>query len=477
MPTLVELFKGYKTLPAFFREIKKDFFEPFGWIIWLIVIIYVPFLRPWWWVIFPVVLAPQLRKLYLWWVAWDFDYKSQKWVVLEIIPPKEVLVPIKAMDDVFSVTFNTFADTANFREQWCEGELDDCPYWMSYEIMSIEGNIHFLARVNTKHRKALENALYAHYPELEINEVADYAELIPHNIPNDEWDMYGEDYILAKEAPYPIKTYEEFFEPQGEKISAEEKRIDPINSLLEAMSKLKQGEYYWLQFILMGAFESDEPRFRPMGEEIVNKLARRSGPAQKKSFFGQIVNELIAAIHVMIGGKTETVVGEDSSYTTSEEGEREMVLTPGEREIMTKVERKLSKPIYRTTIRGMYIAKRENWDSSNRLAARSYMAHFSTNHLNYLRFSNATRTKVHDLFRKRRVFYRARKMLRNAIMRFPPMFPDRKSECPLLTPEELATMFHFPIKISGLVLPTLERVESKKGGPPLNLPIERESRS
>jgi hypothetical protein len=42
---------------------------------------------------------------------------------------------------------------------------------------------------------------------------------------------------------------------------------------------------------------------------------------------------------------------------------------------------------------------------------------------------------------------------------------------PILNTEELATIFHFPIKVTGLVAPTMTRVESKKGGPPPNLPM------
>mgnify|MGYP001615035008 CR=1 FL=1 len=471
MARLIDLFK----LPfiAFFKGAKKDFLSPFWWVFLVILVLYIPFLRPWWWIFFPLFISIELKKIYLWWISWDFAYPKEKWVMLEITPPKEVLIPIKAMEDVFSVMFSPLSDISNFREIWCEGELGETPYWMSFEIMSIEGELHFLARVSSRHRKILENTLYSHYPELEIHEVSDYAKNFPQNIPNEEWDLYGEDYILGREAPYPIKTYEKFFEPQGEKISAEEKRIDPINSLLESMSGLGAGEIYWLQIILMGAFEQDEPNFKKEGEAIVAKIAKRQ-VKKPKTFIEEIIDDIVGVIHVLIGGvptaasqKTGAIEG-----AKSERGEREMVITPGEREIITEIEKKMSKPIFRTNIRGIYIARRDSWNSAHRYVARTYMSHFSTNNLNYLRFGLVTRTKVHDIFRKRRVFFRARRMLRNAFLRFPPLFPDRRGECALLTPEELATIFHFPIKVTGTTLSTMTRVESKKGGPPPNLPIE-----
>ena len=68
-------------------------------------------------------------------------------------------------------------------------------------------------------------ALYAHYPDIEIHEVNDYTKLVPPTIPNEEWDMYGEDLITARDNAFPIKTYEKFFEPQGERISAEDKLL------------------------------------------------------------------------------------------------------------------------------------------------------------------------------------------------------------------------------------------------------------
>lgn len=460
-------------LSAFLEWLKRNTWDPFWWVILMIIVFWLPFLRPWWWVFAPLFLSIELRILYLWWVAWDFAYPKENWVFLEIIPPKEVLVPIKAMEDVFSVMFNPLSDVANFREIWCDGELDNTPYWMSFEIISIQGKLHFLARVNSKHRSVLESTLYSYYPEIEIHEVSDYTKDVPQDIPNEEYDLYGEDFILGKNAAYPIKTYEKFFEAQGERISAEEKRIEPMNSLLEAMSKLGQGEQYWMQIIFMGAFPEDEPDFKKEGQEIIAKLANR--PVEKKKTLGGELGEII---HNIIIGPQKVGSGEKATYKwvssadEGQEGEREMVITPGEREVITEIENKLKKPIFRTVIRGVYIAKRENWNSSHRIIARSYMSHFQTQNLNYLRFSTVTRTRVHDIFRKRRVFLRARRIFRNAVLRFTPLFPDRKKECPILDIEEMATLFHFPIKISNLNFPTIERVEHKKGGPPSNLPIE-----
>lgn len=451
--------------------VKKIIWDPFWWLILFIIILWVPFLRVWWWVFLPIMLQAQLRTLYLWWIGWDFYMgEKQKWVLLEITPPKEVLIPLKAMEDVFAAVW-PIADRANFREIWCDGELPNGPEYFSLEIASLEGQIHFYIRAKQQHRGAIEAVLYGHYPEIEIKEVDDYVKLVPQTVPNDEWDMYGEDWDLYKDDPYPIKTYEKFFEPQGERISAEEKRMDPIISLLEGMSKLGPGEHYWAQFTTVPIFDKDEPEWRKDGEKIINKLSKRS--EKKEATF---IEDLSNVFKQLVMGPDKEGSGESAKYSwvdqaKEESGEREMVLTPGEREIITEIENKIKKPAYRCNIRGVYVAKRDSWHADNKLM-RSYMGHFVTANMNNFGFLPDTRPRVHYFMRKRRIFLRARKMFRNTVLRYPPFFPDRHKNCPILSTEELATIFHFPLRVSGMVAPTMSKIESKKAGPPANLPME-----
>jgi hypothetical protein len=443
--------------------------DPFGWAILFVIILWIPFLRVWWWFLLPLMLGNQLRTLYKWWVNWDFYIGVRKWVLLEITPPKEVLIPLKAMEDVFASIW-PIADIANFREKWCEGELDEGPEWCSWELASIEGKVHFYIRIGRHHRHSFESAFFGHYPDIEIREVTDYTKLVPQTVPNEEWDMYGEEWVFQKDHGYPIKTYERFSEPQGERISAEEKRMDPIISLLEGLSKLGPGENYWVQFTTIPIFDKDEPEYRPNAKKIINKLAQR---VEKKepTFF----DDLIQIIRYVIMGPQKEGSGDSAKYSweeNEETGEKQVSLTPGEREVITEVEKKISKPAFRTNIRGIYVAKRDAWNSSHRVVMRSYMGHFGTSDMNSFGMIADTKTKVHYFLRKRRTFLRARKMFRNSILRLPPYFPDRSKGCSILSSEEMATIWHFPIKISGMLAPSMSYIESKKGGAPPNLPIE-----
>jgi len=451
-----------------FSIVERVLVASMWWLFLLAIIIFIPFLRVWWWVFLPLMLSLELNRLYIWWINWDHAYANKKWVVLEIVPPKEILTPLKAMEDVFTVMWPALYSPPNFREKWCEGSPDDS---ISLEIASIEGMLHFYMRVSEGNRGGIESAFYAHYPQLEISAVPDYTQNIPSNLPNKEWDIYGEDYVLVKKAPYPIKTYEKFFEPQGEKISAEEKRIDPISSLLESMSKLGSGEQFWLQFVIMTMDEDDEANFRNEAKSVISKISKRPEKKDKKAY-----SEIVDALRTIVVGPIKVGEGDKASYKFSkpektEDGEREMVMTPGERDVLTEVENKLRKPVFRTVIRGFYVARRENFKSGNKILCRSYFSHFQTQNMNAMKFSVASRPKTKYFFRKKVPMQRSRRMLRNFVSRFTPFFPNTIRETAILSTEELTTLFHFPFKITGMAMPSTAAIQSKKSGAPPNLPM------
>jgi hypothetical protein len=458
--------------PLFWIEpLKKTVWEPFWWIILLVLILWIPFLRVWWWVFLPLMLATQFEELYHWWMEWDYAYAGAKWIVLEMVPPKETMVPVKAMEDIFNVLWPMY-DQASFKDRWIDGELPNGPFWASYEIASIEGQIHFYIRVLAQFKISVESAFYNHYPEVEIREVPDYAHAVPQTIPNEEWDMYGEDFDFKQPDAIPIKTYEKAFETQGEKISAEEKRMDPIISLLESMSRLGAGEQYWVQLVATPITDSDEPEWRKKGMSYIAKLTKRP---EKKTL--TLTDELMGVGSQLILGPIKEGSGEKAKYSwtpskKTDSVDREMVLTPTERDVLTEVERKLTKPVFRTTIRAMYVARRENWNPAHRLLMRSYMAHFNAPNMNQLMFQGKTRASVKYFMKKQRNLARVRKMFRHAVLRFPPLFPERMSDDlqPILSAEEMATLWHFPLRMSGMLTPSMSSGVDKKSGPPSNLP-------
>jgi hypothetical protein len=424
-------------------------------------------IKNWWWVIAPFLLYFPATFLYLWWINWDIWNKRKKWILIEIKPPREILKPFKAMEDFFLKVWSII-DYPNWRERWCEGMLLN-PEWFSLEIVSLGGEVHFYMRILEEWRDLFESALYAHYPEIEVSEAEDYTKKVPHDIPNEEWDLYGEDFYFSRPDPYPIKTYSVFFEERPE-VLKEEKRIDPMASLLESLAKLQSGEQCWIQIVCTPADSRTVPVFKE-GREIADRIARRPPKEVPKPIFLRMF-EILTPKKVPEVEKVPEIIPP------------EMKLTPGEKRILTAIEDKISKYIYKVFIRTIYLYKKdEPYFYGNYKIARSYLLHFADADLNSFRYWGATRTRIHYWFRRERLYLRKRKIFKSYIERSPPLFP-RLSGRPLfpfgrvkgkgwfvLNTEELATIFHFPALAAPLP-PGVPRVEAKKGGPPPELPME-----
>ncbi len=426
----------------------------------------------------PIFLWFILKPIYLWWIRWEVWYPKHKWLVLEIKPPKEILKPFKAMENVFSSLWGIL-DTPSWREFWCEGEF---PFggglWFSFEVVSIGGNIHFYMRVPEGFRYTAESAIHAQYPDAEISVVEDYTKKVPQDLPNKDWDIYGEEFTFLKDHPYPIKTYDKFFEEKPE-ASKEEKRIDPMDALLEGLSKVTPDEQVWLQIVCTPVTDNLFP-WITRGNQIKDEIIKRSKPAKPKPMI-QEAAEIIA-----IGPQEEKV-----EQKKEDPSPIEFKLTPGERDVLTAIEGKMKKQAFSTWIRSIHIYKADKQHLKGKQAIiRSYFQQFMTGDLNSIVFLGRTRARIQYLFKKRRLFMRKRRQFRNYVERFPPFYPrltgepvrflglELLGEPPgpgigkgtiILNTEELATIFHFPARV---VIPGVPYVEAKKVGPPPELPTE-----
>lgn len=426
-----------------------------------VLLIIILILKSWWWLFLPAILYLPVRFLYFWWVRWEVWYKKLDWTVLELVPPGEIEKPFRAMEDVFTALWPIY-DIANWRERWCEGEFAFGPYWFSFEIASFGGDVHFYLRVERPRRSFAESIIYTHYPETEIFEVEDYTQRLPQDLPNKTYDLYGEDFRFTRDYVYPIRTYK-FFEAVRPEAILGERKLDPIYSLMEAMTNPKKGEIMWFQIVPIPITNEDFP-WVSKGREVADKIARRPRKAKPKSILREAGEAII--------GKELTEVERGLAPGVSPETERELLITPGERAILTAIEEKISKYGFATSIRYLYIFPRGAYYVPHGKIGRSYFAHFYTQDMNTILFSSRTRSKVHYVFRKRRVFARKKSMFEKYVRRFPPSYPKMVGpETLILNSEELATIFHFPIKAS-ILPPGIPRVFAKKGEPPPGIPME-----
>jgi len=417
------------------------------------------FLTTWWWLFLPFLLVKPVQFLWLWWRKEAFA-GQQRSVLLELRMPEDALRPFKAMEDVFSGLWQMH-DPANPREKWMEGK-----YQLSFslEIVSTQGNIHFYLRVPEGAQKLVESAIYSQYPSAELEAVQDYTKLVPQDIPNKEWDLWGTNYILEHEDPYPIKTYTKFFEPSA--TDKEEMRVDPMSLLIEGLSRIGQGEHLWVQFILTPILHSssDESKLVKEGREIVADLVHRQVPKTKGLL--QDVRE--------VGGHVVTGMAKEEEAKHEEIIPPEMRLTPGERDIVAAIEEKISKYAFQTSARFIYVSKRDNYFGPAKAFPMSWFTQFGTATYNNFKPLRPTLTKSYTILTwfldKRRVFVKKRKLFRNYIQRLPAFFPQPGGTF-VLNVEELATIFHFPGKITS-PSSAVVRVGSKKGEAPPGLPTE-----
>ena len=414
------------------------------------------FLGAWWWLFFPFALFPMARFLWLWWRMEVFDTYNP-YMFLELRFPRQVLRPIKTMENVFSGFWQLY-DPANSREKWFEGKYQ---LRITLEIVSIEGMIHFYLRFPRASRKLIESAIYSQYQDAELTEVEDYTKNVPQDIPNKEWDLWGTSYMLEKPDVYPIKTYSKFFEESM--MTPEEKRMDPMALLMEGLTTLGPGEQMWIQIVLR-PISQVEYKYHGLGKKIVDVLVRRPKPADE-SLRGQ----LQAAGNLLITGAVPT------SPVVHEVIPPEMKLTPGERVIVSAIEEKIAKYGFLASMRFIYLAKRENYFSPAKATVMSFFSQLSTWNLNNLRPLRPTITKVHTILfwflDARLVFTRKRRLFRNYTRRLPPFFPDVMRGMYLLNTEELATVFHIPSELT-VTTQAVQRVETKKGQAPPIIPQE-----
>jgi len=411
-----------------------------------------------WWFIPPVALFFIFRGLHLDYIRTKY-INSLKWVLLEVKIPKEVVKTPKAMEQIFAGLHGT-EGSLGFVEKWFKGEVPD---WFSLEIIGKGGDVHFLIRTLEEYRNLVEAQIYAQYPDAEIAEVEDYTNALPKNIPSDDYDIWGTELLLTKEDAYPIRTYPYFFEE-----AKEEERIDPLASLSEILSSLSPDEHIWIQILI----SATNDKWKEDGEKLVEKLIGKKVKVGKK---GMILEEAGSWVDATRESLSDLFFGPSKAKETSRKNEERsienliMYLTPGQREVVSEIEKNIAKLGFNTIIRFIYWAKSDIFSGANKAAVLGAFKQFNTQNLNGFKKNSKISPSLDYWFVKRREFNRKVSVLYNYKKRYFPHQGFSKRGFVFNT-EELATIYHIPGKI--VAAPTMPRIEAKKGGPPSSLPIQ-----
>ena len=393
-----------------------------------------------WWFVVPVVLFEAFRLLWLFYIQ-SLYAKSISYIFLEVKIPKNIETTPKAMEQVFAAVSAIDVHGIDVFEKWWQGKVQSK---ISFDIVGYAGGVYFYVYTPAGFRNLVEAAIYAQYPDAEIRLTNDYTEILPKSLPNETYDLYGTDVVLARDDAYPIRMYEHFEDKE------DERRLDPIAALTEAMSKLKEGEIIWLQFLLSPA-DND---WKKKGEELVKKLI--GAEPTKSTGFG---SQIFEALSLIFSYSDKPVVPEKK-----EAPNKLLSMTQAQKDVVEEVEHKLSKIGFKTTIRFIYIDHRDSFSRVNVAAVDGAFSQFNTLNLNAFKPNLKILTKAKGLFKRWRLLRKKQNIYWYYIHReFGP------KTC-VLNIEELATIYHPPIVT--VAAPMLQRLESRKGGPPPTLPIE-----
>ena len=386
----------------------------------------------------PPLLAYALLRAWTAYVRLDYFY-NQDYLLLEIKLPRDLTKSPQAMEIFFASLYYTGGESTFIDRGW-GGKTR--PWW-SLELVSLEGQVHFYIWTRAFFKNMIQAQIYAQYPSVEIHEADDYTRGVYYD--NKTMSMWGCYFRKSPKKPdaYPIKTYVDY---GLDKTSVEEEeKVDPMAAVLEYLSSIGKGEQIWIQ-IIMRAHTEEKPipdlifgakDWKERATKEIDKIMKRDKKPKKDE-------------------KEAINFGE-------------FLLTKGERAKVEAMERNVAKLPFDAGIRGMYIAKNENFDAISIPGLIGSFRQYSSNDLNEIKFYDWTDFDYPwQDFRNMRKDYMKRKILAAYKARsfFYPPYQKRHF---VLSSEELATIFHLPGKV--VETPSLNRVVSRKAEAPANLPI------
>lgn len=304
---------------------------------------------------------------------------------------------------------------------WFFGRDDN----FSFEIVSSKNKISFYITAPKARALYLEQQIHAHYPEASVEEVDDY------NIFNPQ-GFISAGYLKAQRSfIFPFLDYTEM-------------DSDPMNSLINVMSKLETEESMVVQYVVRSANKKwhrkvKEAVLRANKNQDVSEIFRISG-----SSFHNLVNFFVYDIFL---GMFDMGRPEKGGETEKDKKE----LTEKEREMLKRMEEKNSKAGLEVNLRVIVSTKSQE-------KTKVYFDNISSafSEYSYYEYGNSFRKIIKS---------NQEDIINSFIYR---NFIEGQSF--LLNTEELVSMYHFPL--SHTETPNIDWLTSKTAPAPNNIPEE-----
>ena len=414
------------------------------------------FFKLWWLWLSPFLVALSIEL----WVKYLKGKAAKKiiWLLLEVKIPRIIEKTPKAMEQIFAGLHGTLA-SIKFLDKYWKGKVQE---WFSFEIVGLGGEMHFYIRTPEQFKNLVESQIHSQYPEAEISEILDYAGSLAEKIPSESYNIGGVELILEKANFYPIRTYVPFEERQAER------RIDPMSSFLEITSNLKPDENIFIQYLMAPISEKDAKwkKEREKGVATINKLTGKKVEV-KKSFFKDFLESLGEFL-----GNLSRAIATPPEWGSEKEESKSTASSPSpcEKLVAEAIGNKISKLAFTVCVRFGYIAGKNIFNKANIAAINGAFKQFNTVDMNAFKGNSkagttADQPRIIPFIKERREYIRKIAFIDRFLNR--KMSKNKKDF--ILSIEELATIYHYPIVI--VEAPAVQRVGTKKAEPPVSLPI------
>jgi len=170
---------------------------------------------------------------------------------------QQIQEKIAVMETVFGTLGSLKAEKGIL--SWIFGREDH----FAFEIVAHKEKISFYAAVPSEYRNFIEEQIHAQYPDAQIDDVPDYNLFKPTGV------ILGSYFKLRRESAFPIKTYRKL-------------ESDPLNSITNALSKVKGDDGAAIQFVVRsarGTWRKEGIRMAQEGLGAVGSLGLDALPA------------------------------------------------------------------------------------------------------------------------------------------------------------------------------------------------------
>ena len=338
-------------------------------------------------------------------------------IVLQIRVPKANEKGALAAEQMFSSMHGLLKITPDTQEH------------VGFEMCGSENGINFYSVVPSHLKDFVESQIYAQYPNAEIREVEDY--LTEYLTSGSVKAAY---LTLSKEYFFPLRTFRDF-------------EVDPLAAITSSISKLSLKERVVIQILARPLPDI----WQQAGHEYVAMVRSGVNPVTigAKDLKEVVIKELkMLPVHLLKG-----IFRPGEPHPLPDRAPPGGVrMSPGAELSIKAIDQKLSKLGFETVIRILSVAESEEMASSRLRGAIASFKQFSTADMNAFEAKDVNAVGIKGF-------------IEEAGARF---FNDSYSY--ILTNEELGTVFHMP-SIS-VETPTISWTPSKRGEPPLNLPID-----